>query len=192
MRADAQANREAIIIAAKELFQAQGVTVAYRTIATRAEVGVATIHRHFPERLDLVAAVMDHVFDGVMAAIASHEEQWAVDPWRAWSLTVHEIVELRIAAVGEGVLQYITSEIGRSEYLDAMKARNLGKLESFLARASYHGFVHRDLEPQQFQFGMMVISRPLPPPAEAIYAGNRDWLVDTYLDGLRVQASVES
>lgn len=42
MRADAQANREAIIRASHRLFQEHGIDVTFRAIAAAAGVGVAT------------------------------------------------------------------------------------------------------------------------------------------------------
>ena len=58
LRADAQRNRDAILQAAREAFEADGVLTSLDGIAARAEVGNATLYRHFPTRDDLLAAVI--------------------------------------------------------------------------------------------------------------------------------------
>ncbi|HEY6474268.1 MAG TPA: helix-turn-helix domain-containing protein, partial [Acidimicrobiales bacterium] len=57
MRADARRNRELLIDAAREVFSAQGAAASMEAIAKAAGVGVGTLYRHFPNRLDLVEAV---------------------------------------------------------------------------------------------------------------------------------------
>jgi AcrR family transcriptional regulator len=57
MRADARRNRELLIDAAREVFSAQGAGASMEAIAKAAGVGVGTLYRHFPNRLDLVQAV---------------------------------------------------------------------------------------------------------------------------------------
>jgi AcrR family transcriptional regulator len=57
MRADARRNYEALMAAARELFQEHGPDVPLDEVAKRAGVGAGTLYRHFPSRNDLVAAV---------------------------------------------------------------------------------------------------------------------------------------
>jgi AcrR family transcriptional regulator len=77
MRADAQRNRDAILTAARELFDAEGILAPIDGIATRAGVGNATFYRNFPTRDDLLAAVMD---DSVRAIIDESADLDDVDP----------------------------------------------------------------------------------------------------------------
>jgi AcrR family transcriptional regulator len=58
IRADAQRNREAILAAARDVFEEHGVLVSLDSISIRAGVGNATLYRNFPTRDDLLAAVM--------------------------------------------------------------------------------------------------------------------------------------
>jgi AcrR family transcriptional regulator len=58
LRADAQRNRDAIVDAARETFEAEGALTSLDGIALRAGVGNATLYRHFPTRDDLLAAVV--------------------------------------------------------------------------------------------------------------------------------------
>jgi len=56
-RADAERNREAILTAAKRLFNERGADVAIDEVARTAEVANATLYRHFATRADLLVAV---------------------------------------------------------------------------------------------------------------------------------------
>lgn len=58
LRADARRNRDAILAAAREAFEADGVLTPLDAVATRAGVGNATLYRNFPTRDDLLAEVM--------------------------------------------------------------------------------------------------------------------------------------
>ncbi|SES09196.1 transcriptional regulator, TetR family [Lentzea xinjiangensis] len=71
MRADAQRNRDAILAAAREIFEIEGVLTSLDGIALRAGVGNATLYRNFPTRDDLLAAVMH---SGITAALAEADE----------------------------------------------------------------------------------------------------------------------
>src|SRR3984885_15484192 len=64
LRADARQNRARLITAATEAFAAKGADAPMEDIARRAGVGIGTLYRHFPSRLDLQAAVVrTHVRD---------------------------------------------------------------------------------------------------------------------------------
>ena len=59
LRADARRNRDAILRAAREAFEAEGVFTSLDGVAARAGVGNATLYRNFPTRDDLLAAVIE-------------------------------------------------------------------------------------------------------------------------------------
>ncbi|MFD9948297.1 TetR/AcrR family transcriptional regulator [Nonomuraea sp. NPDC059023] len=56
-RADATRSAQALLAAARELFDERGPDVALDEVARRAGVGNATLYRHFPTRQDLIVAV---------------------------------------------------------------------------------------------------------------------------------------
>jgi AcrR family transcriptional regulator len=56
-RADAQRNREKVLMAAREAFAESGYGVPLDEIAARAGVGPGTVYRHFPSKDELFAAV---------------------------------------------------------------------------------------------------------------------------------------
>jgi AcrR family transcriptional regulator len=57
LRADARQNHARLISAATEAFADKGADAPLEDIARRAGVGIGTLYRHFPSRLDLQAAV---------------------------------------------------------------------------------------------------------------------------------------
>ncbi|RYZ43879.1 MAG: TetR/AcrR family transcriptional regulator [Myxococcaceae bacterium] len=77
LRADGQRNRERIVAAAAELVGRDGAQASLEEIARRAEVGSATLHRHFPSRQALLEAVFR---DGVAQLCARAAAQPGEDP----------------------------------------------------------------------------------------------------------------
>jgi AcrR family transcriptional regulator len=54
LRRDAQRNRDAILAAARQLFCDHGLEAPLEQIARRAGVGIATLYRRFPSRVELL------------------------------------------------------------------------------------------------------------------------------------------
>src|ERR1700722_8358508 len=81
MRADARRNYERLVVAARDVFAKHGGEASMEAIAKQAGVGVGTLYRHFPKRIDVVEAVYrNHVDDLVEAADRFVAE---LDPWPA-------------------------------------------------------------------------------------------------------------
>ncbi len=59
LRADAQRNRKLLIEVAQSSIAEIGLETPLEDIARRAKVGIGTLYRHFPTRLDLLAAVCE-------------------------------------------------------------------------------------------------------------------------------------
>lgn len=85
LRADAQRNRERLLGVAREVFAEKGVEAPLEEIARRAGVGIGTLYRHFPTRLDLVGAIyLDEVNALIRSAadLADHGEP--LEALRTW------------------------------------------------------------------------------------------------------------
>ncbi len=65
MRADARANRERILVAAEAVFGESGAGASTEEVARRADVGIATVFRHFPTKVDLVEATLARHFEAL-------------------------------------------------------------------------------------------------------------------------------
>lgn len=85
MRADARRNRERLVEAARATFAAHGSEASIEEIARAADVGVGTLYRHFPRRIDLVEAVYREDVDALVATgddlLAAAEPMAALTRW---------------------------------------------------------------------------------------------------------------
>ncbi|WP_371527599.1 TetR/AcrR family transcriptional regulator [Streptomyces sp. NBC_01283] len=79
MRADAQKNRDHLLAVAGTAIAEQGVEVSLRDIARRADVGLATLLRHFPTREALLDALLRTSFDELTARAGELETSSAPD-----------------------------------------------------------------------------------------------------------------
>jgi AcrR family transcriptional regulator len=75
LRADAERNLRRVLEAALEVFAEHGLDAPVTMIAERAEVGVATIFRRFPTKDDLLAALLAHRGEQLVAAADRALEQ---------------------------------------------------------------------------------------------------------------------
>lgn len=66
-RADALKNRDAILAAARQTFEAEGVMAPLDGIAALAGVGNATLYRNFPTRDDLLVEIIQSSFETALA-----------------------------------------------------------------------------------------------------------------------------
>ena len=73
-RRDARRNRTALLAAAREAFAAEGANAPLEAISRRAEVGRATLDRHFGDRAGLAAAVYDDVLQEHEAFAEAHRD----------------------------------------------------------------------------------------------------------------------
>ena len=81
LRADAQRNYERLITAARKVFSKEGGGASMEAIAREAGVGVGTLYRHFPQRIDVVEAVYR---DDVDQLAATADQVIAeCEPWPA-------------------------------------------------------------------------------------------------------------
>lgn len=89
MRADAKKNYDQILVVARGVVAEQGLEISMRDIARRADVGLATLLRHFPSREVLFEALACRDLDA-MTLKARELETWelpgyALEAWvRDW------------------------------------------------------------------------------------------------------------
>jgi AcrR family transcriptional regulator len=81
-RKDVLRNRQRLVTAAREAFIEHGPEVSLDEIAHRAGVGPTTLYRHFPDKDDLIQAVLDDLIQAVQdnADQATHID----DPYEAF------------------------------------------------------------------------------------------------------------
>ncbi|MGO4752161.1 TetR/AcrR family transcriptional regulator, partial [Streptomyces sp. 2MCAF27] len=91
LRSDARDNHERLLDAARALFSRKGLSVPMREIARRADVGPATLYRHFPTKESLVAAA----FADQLRACQDIVDQASADPdpWRGLCQMIENVCE---------------------------------------------------------------------------------------------------
>ncbi|MFF4445421.1 TetR/AcrR family transcriptional regulator [Streptomyces sp. NPDC001502] len=107
MRADARKNRDQLLAAAGAAITEQGVDVSMRDIARRADVGLATLLRHFPTREALLDTLLRTSFGELTAKAdtleASSSPGDALASWLhdcvAWTTEYRGAVALMAAAI---------------------------------------------------------------------------------------------
>lgn len=90
MRADARRNYERLLAAGREVLTERGTEATMEEVARRADVGVGTLYRHFPRRIDLVEAVYREDVDGLVALAERVCAEQA--PWDALVTWLHAFV----------------------------------------------------------------------------------------------------
>jgi AcrR family transcriptional regulator len=106
LRADARRNREAVLTAARERFSDEGLDCQMEDIARAAGVGVGTVYRHFPNKRDLIAAlVADRFLRLAERAEAALAEE---DPWRAFCDLMRASAKLQMS--DRALSEYISSQ----------------------------------------------------------------------------------
>lgn len=89
-RADARRNHEALLVAARDAFAADGSGASLEDIARRAGVGIGTLYRNFPTRKELLEAVYVHEVEALVDAAA---EVAADPPWEAFETWLRRFVD---------------------------------------------------------------------------------------------------
>ncbi|MER5876326.1 helix-turn-helix domain-containing protein [Streptomyces sp. NPDC001910] len=107
MRADARKNREHLLAVAGAVIAEQGVDASMRDIARRADVGLATLLRHYPTREALLEALLHTSFDELTAKAGELETSSspadALVAWLrdcvAWTTEYRGVTVLMAAAI---------------------------------------------------------------------------------------------
>ena len=177
LRADARENHARLIAAATAAFADKGANAPLEDIARRAGLGIGTLYRHFPTRLDLQAAVFRSQVDTVCgegdALISTLPPEQAFSGWvrslAGYLVTKRGLSHALIEAVG------IESELISSCWM-AMRQTT----ELLLASAQQAGAIRSDVDAtdvMRLVHGVTVSTEKTPERAEM--------LMTVMLDGLR-------
>lgn len=112
-----------------------------REIARRAEVGPATVYRHFPTKDDLFTAAFD---DQMTVCSTVIEEGLAVaDPWRAFRQVIEKLMDQH--ARDRGFSRAFVSRFPHAPGLANERARALQAMAKLVRRAKNAGAVRQDV-----------------------------------------------
>jgi AcrR family transcriptional regulator len=181
LRADARRNRERILAAARDVFVELGSEAPLDEIAARAEVGIGTLYRRFPDRRSLMRAVVLDVLERVAqeAALALSEEP---DAAAALARYMHRALDLRVSAVVPALLGQVSLD---DEELLRVRQRSAGLIEQMIDQAQADGTLRPDVAFGDIALMLTRMSRPLPGlSSHALDSDLAHRHLDLVLDGL--------
>ena len=178
-RADALRNYEKLIAAAHESFAADGTSTSLEEVARRAQVGIGTLYRHFPNRQTLLEAVY---VDEVEALCRSAADLAELPPWEALVGWLHQFVAYMATkqALAQELLNYVDRD---ADFFQSCRAGLFAAGDPLLQRAQQARVVRSDTnltEVIQMIGGIAKITSLEP---EQI-----DHILEMALDGLRYRA----
>ena len=141
LRRDALRNRDAILTAARQVFCDQGLEAPLEEIARQAGVGIATLYRRFPSRVELLDTALA---DAVQAHIDLAERALAMDdPWEGFCYYLE--ATLRLQATDRGLNDAMGMRFPRTPALEAARRRLFDLGNQLIARAQEAGQLRGDL-----------------------------------------------
>jgi len=141
LRVDARHNRSHLVEVARAAFAQDGLGVPMREVARRADLGVATLYRHFPTRDDLIrAAFVDQVGACTAFVRAAGDDP---DPWRGLTRVVDEVC--RRQAFDHGFNAAVLGSAATAVLFAEERAQNQAVLIELVRRAQVHQMVRPDV-----------------------------------------------
>jgi AcrR family transcriptional regulator len=177
MRADARRSRTKLLEAATAAFAEHGADAPLEDIARRAGVGIGTLYRHFPTRLDLQSAVFLSQVKGVCAeADTLIVDSPAEQAFAAWLRML-----LRYMVRKRGLSRALVDTLGKdSELISSCSLAMRETVDRLLKHAQDCGAIRPDvqaLDVLRLVHGIGVATEQSPEEA--------DRLLSLMLDGLR-------
>ena len=183
VRADARRNMDTLLHAAMAVFATSGVEAPVREIAEKAGVGIGTVYRHFPQRSDLIKAVVRHEVNGcaeaASALAADHE------PGEALALWMQRLVDLIMAKRGLAAALH-SDNPAYASLPDYFQSRLESALQGLLDAAAAAGTVRTDMEAREL---LLAGTRLAMPASDGDFAQARR-MVALLVDGLRYGAGM--
>jgi AcrR family transcriptional regulator len=143
MRADAKRNYELLVNAARKVFDQEGGGASMEAIAKEAGVGIGTLYRHFPKRIDVVEAVYVDDVDELEAVAAAVSAE--LEPWPAFVAWLEAFV--RYAMGKKRFMNELHEAFEKDPALrSASRERIEGALGIVLTRAQEAGVVRTDVD----------------------------------------------
>ncbi|MFC4032369.1 TetR/AcrR family transcriptional regulator [Streptomyces polygonati] len=151
LRSDARDNRGRILAVARAAFATEGLDVPIREIARRAEVGVATVYRHFRTKEALLTEAFAEQLASCSAVVA--EGLAAEDPWRGFRLVIERLMEMH--ALDRGFARAFTSQLPHADDFVADRDRTLRMLHELVRRAKVAGPLREDFVLEDISLALM-------------------------------------
>jgi AcrR family transcriptional regulator len=183
LRADAARNRETLLAAATRAFASSETEPSMRAIARAADVGVATLYRHFPTRESLVDAVyrdqVKRLTSGARELLETHPPAEALRLWMDlfadWLATKHGMLDTLLAMIDSNLIAHAQT---RDELLAA--------ITTILNAGCATGDIRADVTAEDIAASLTGIFTVAGKPEHRAQAQR---LLDLLMDGLRPRPS---
>jgi AcrR family transcriptional regulator len=179
MRADARRSRAKLLEAATAAFAETGADAPLEDIARRAGVGIGTLYRHFPTRVDLQAAVYRSQVETVCAA--ADEYMISATPDQALAGWLRAMAAY--LATKRGLSRVLVEAIGKdSQLITSCWSAMSDAAERLMTRAQREGNLRDDIKPidvLRLVHGVVIATEQAP--------GETDRLLGLMLGGLRAR-----
>jgi AcrR family transcriptional regulator len=180
MRADARRNYERLIQAGRTILASRGSEASMEEIAKKADVGIGTLYRHFPRRIDLVEAVYREDVDGLRRLADELGDR--AEPWDGLVQWLQGFVNY--AHNKRVFLTELHEAFEKNPDLALDSRRKIGEAADIvLSRAQQAGAARADIDQADLMqlVGGMCMSR-------AANLGQNERLLLLVLDGVRLDA----
>ena len=181
MRSDARRNLDTLLRAALAVFATAGVDAPMRAIAAEAGVGVGTLYRHFPQRSDLIKAIIQREVDTCVEYAAAVAQAHA--PHEALALWAQKLVDLAATKRGLGPALH-SGNAAYSALPDYVLGRLTPALRALLDAATAAGQIRAGVNAREF---LLATLRLAAPASDGQIAEARR-MVALLVDGLRFGA----
>ncbi|QIS08087.1 TetR/AcrR family transcriptional regulator [Nocardia arthritidis] len=183
LRTDARRNRDALVAAARAVFDERGLDAPLKQIAARAGVAIGTLYNRFPTREDLIAAAVE---DRIEAGTRIAEEALEIDdPWDAFVYLVEKICELHAS---DRMLNELSLRAAPSPAFARAQEYGHGLMRRIITRAQESGALRADWALEDIAFITWSHTRVVEFTAEIAPDAWRRNLA-FILDGLRAAAA---
>jgi AcrR family transcriptional regulator len=191
LRADARRNRARLLEAARWLFVEQGLEVPLDAVAARADVGIATLYRRFPDRDALIEAVaLDTIGHFETAAATAFEaERRGEDGFEGF---VRATDPDRLGVLLPVLAPVIADRRAASTGLQRAAARAIDALDDLVTAAQRNGVLRRDVGVKDVMLLLALVTRPLDGPTGEQWETLAPRLLHLALEGLRAEAATEA
>jgi AcrR family transcriptional regulator len=177
MRADARRNYERLVGAARKVLADQGGEASMEAIAKQAGVGVGTLYRHFPKRIDVVEAVYRDDVDLLLGS--ADRGMTELGPWAGLEAWLRAYVDY-----GRSKRTFLNELHEAFEKNPGLKSASRDRIwaacDRVLARAQNAGQARSDINGQDL---MQLVSPMCMNSTLTVEQGER--LLAMVLDGLR-------
>ena len=177
-RADARRNGDALLRAAMAVFADLGVDAPMRTIAARAGVGVGTLYRHFPQRSDIIKAIIRREVDACVDAAATLGATQT--PGEALAAWMQRLVDLAATKRGLGPALH-SGDPSLASLPDYVLGQLTPALRALLHAAVAVGAIRADVDAGE----LLLAGLRLAAPASDGDAAQARRMVSLLVDGLR-------